>query len=374
MAKKNKKKSNKRESVYKKLDKSQQIEYDYHLPVLYNECIAYLFGEENLLKEQQKIYSERNKKNADDILDGGILPELFDLQYKGTYIDGTLGGGGHSAGILQKLGKGGKLFSFDKDPDAIDHCKHRFADKLQQGSDPYIVLVNDSFSEACSIEEINGKTNGLLLDLGVSSHQLDNSNRGISYRFDTPLDMRFGIDGESAKDFLHAATEEELEEVLSVFGEEPFSKVIARRIVERRRAGALNFTMDLRQVVESSVPPAMLYKSLSRVFQAIRIKVNKELDVLQETLTNIVPILAPKGRIVVISYHSLEDNIVKNVFKKFSAKNRPAETSQELMKSNFVAIDPILKLINSKPILPSKEEILRNVRARSAKLRVAEKI
>ena len=315
---------------------AKEREYDYHDPVLLNDCLYYLI-----------------------------------VNPKGIYIDGTLGGGGHTAAILEKLEPEGKLISFDKDPDAIEHCQKRFSTQIENGM---LQLRNESFDKACSIKENDGKVSGLLLDLGVSSFQLDGSSRGISYRFDSELDMRFGTEGETAKDFLHTASEEELIQVFEEYGEESYSKKIARRIVETRRASSLNTTNDLKAIIAEVVPERFLFKSLSRVFQAIRIHVNAELDVLKNTLTEIIPNLESGGRIVVMSYHSLEDRIVKEVFKEYSATRRPSVTRDEKYYGNYVAIDPILKTLTKTPIVPNKKEIELNKRARSAKLRVAEKV
>jgi len=311
-------------------------EYDYHDPVLLSECIDYLIT---------------NKA--------------------GMYVDGTLGGGGHTSAILKKLDSNGMLISYDKDPDAIEHCQKRFSTEIENGM---LILRNEGFDKAYSIEEREGTISGLLLDLGVSSNQLDGSSRGISYRFDSELDMRFGTEGRTAKDLLHVATEEELIRIFKDFGEEPFSRKIARRIVEVRRATSLSTTNDLRQIVEDVVPTHLHFKSLSRVFQAIRIEVNSELKVLRDTLTNIIPKLEKGGRVVILSYHSLEDRIVKDVFKKFAAKRRDAITDDEKIYGNYVAIDPVVKLLTKSPEVPSDEEIKRNKRARSAKLRVIEKL
>lgn len=311
-------------------------EYDYHDPVLLNECVDYLVT---------------NKT--------------------GMYVDGTLGGGGHTAAILEKLDSGGLLISFDKDPDAISHCQERFSTQLENGM---LILRNEGFDKAYSVKEREGTISGLLLDLGVSSKQLDGSSRGISYRFDSELDMRFGTEGRTAKDLLHVATEEELIRILKDFGEEPFSRKIARRIVEVRRATSLSTTNDLRKIVEESVPTHLQFKSLSRVFQAIRIEVNSELKVLSDTLNNVIPKLEKGGRVVILSYHSLEDRIVKDIFKKFAAKRRDAITDEEKVYGNYVAIDPVVKLLTKSPEVPSDEEIKRNKRARSAKLRVIEKL
>lgn len=314
---------------------AKEREYNYHDPVLLKECLHFLITDK-----------------------------------KGLYVDGTLGGGGHTAAILENLEPEGKLISFDKDPDAIEHCKERFSTQIENGM---LQLRNASFDEACSIKENDGKINGLLLDLGVSSHQLDGSSRGISYRFDADLDMRFGTEGETAKDFLQNASFEDIAEVLEEFGEEPFSKKIARQIVDNRRASSLNTTTDLKVLIAELVPERYLFKTLSRVFQAIRIHVNSELKVLEETLTNIIPMIEPGGRIVVMSYHSLEDRIVKDVFKKYAAIKRPSITREEKHYGNYVAINPIVKLITKTPIEATKKEIELNKRSRSVKLRIAEK-
>jgi len=308
-------------------DKSRQIEYDYHQPVFL-----------------QKVCDMLVTKND------------------GIYVDGTLGGGGHAFEILKRLESGGFIYAFDKDPEAINHCKLKFSSELS-ASPPRIKLVNQCYSKAYSIEEIKGKVNGFLLDLGVSSRQLDSDSIGLSYRIDSNLDMRFGPEGRTAEEFLHAAKEEELEQVLRKYGEEPFSGRIARRIVERRRAAPVKTTFQLRMIVEETVPPHLVFKSLSRVFQALRIAVNTELEVLENTLTNIIPVLAPGGRIVVLSYHSLEDRIVKNVFRDNRIKKNQENSGR-----------PALRIMTPKPIIPDAEEILQNPRARSAKLRVAERV
>jgi 16S rRNA (cytosine1402-N4)-methyltransferase len=315
---------------------AKEQEYDYHNPVLLKECLDFLIVNKN-----------------------------------GLYIDGTLGGGGHTAAILGELESGGRLISFDKDPDAIEHCQKRFSTQIENG---VLQLRNASFDEACSIRENDGKVSGLLLDLGVSSYQLDGSNRGISYRYDSELDMRFGTEGETAKDFLHTASEEELIQVFMEYGEDPYSKKIARRIVEVRRASSLRTTKELTLIIAEIVPERFLYKTLSRIFQAIRIRVNSELTTLENALNGVIPMLEVGGRAVIISYHSLEDRIVKDVFRKFAMKKRPSVSEEELIYGNFVEVAPTVKLLTKSPIIPSKQEIELNKRARSAKLRVAEKL
>lgn len=294
--------------------------------------------------------------------------EFLNIKPDGIYVDGTLGGGGHSSLILQHLSSRGRLYSFDKDLEAIEHTKARFKDELALGDASRIVIVNESYERACSISGIRGKLQGILLDLGVSSRQLDESRRGFSYRENGILDMRFQSHGTSAETLLNSADEEELEDILRKYGEEPFARVIARRICEIRRASPVIYTSQLKDIIINSVPFNQQLKSLSRVFQAIRIAINDELTTLENTLTNIVPLMAPGGRIVIMSYHSLEDRIVKNIFKENSGSEKVNKYKMEDYISPYA-----LKIITKKPIEPSEAEILRNPRARSAKLRVAEK-
>jgi len=298
--------------------------YEYHLPVMLKEC-----------------------------LDG-----LMVLGNSGTYIDGTLGGGGHTGEILARLDESGSLISYDADPDAISHCKEQFAEILEH-SPSKLSLRQMNFVSMIEDDMPNESISGVLLDLGVSSRQLDKGQRGISYRFNTKLDMRFGPSGQTAEELLNTVEEGQLHHILRGFGEEPFARIIARRIIERRRAAPLQSTFDLRHIIEECVPPHMASKSLARVFQALRIAVNGELDVLEATIRGIIPKLKKGGRIVIMSYHSLEDRIVKHVFKELASKNDDAF--------------PSLRIVTNKPIEASEEEIARNPRARTAKLRIAEK-
>ncbi|MFP4368883.1 MAG: 16S rRNA (cytosine(1402)-N(4))-methyltransferase RsmH [Candidatus Kapaibacterium sp.] len=319
----------KKRTFKKKLDKSKTSEYEYHLPVLLKESIDFLVTEKS-----------------------------------GYYIDGTLGGGGHAAEILARLDSGGNLTAFDKDPDSIAFIKRKYMDDEPHTPRASFTVYNDSFTMACSIQENREQLSGLLLDLGVSSKQLDTAGGGLSYRVNSRLDMRFGPQGQTAEELLNTASEEEIARVLHDYGEEPMAKVIARRIAEKRRASTLRTTFDLRYIVEEIVSPAARFKVLSKVFQALRIAVNNELKELDYTLTNIVPRLAPKGRIVVISYHSLEDRIVKNIFRDISKRTSPEDPAKPV---------PKLNIITPKPIIPGREEIKLNPRARSAKMRVAER-
>ncbi|MFH1050352.1 MAG: 16S rRNA (cytosine(1402)-N(4))-methyltransferase RsmH [bacterium] len=285
----------------------------------------------------------------------------------GKYIDGTLGGGGHSGEILRRLSPQGSLYSFDKDEQAIAFCREKFWGELQKAENSRLKLINECFSKACSITGVVGETDGILLDLGLSSRQLDESRRGFSYRKDSSLDMRFGPNGKTAEEILHAAKEEEIIAILRNYGEEPFAYRIARRIMLQRRALPFKTTFALRAVVEESVPDKQRTKSLSRVFQAFRIAVNNELEILYNTLHNCLPILSDGARFVVISYHSLEDRIVKSFFKEQSIKKAQIKSDLDLTKNM-----PLLKILTPKPILPDDNEIARNPRARSAKMRVAE--
>ncbi len=321
-------------SKKKIIDKSQWKEYDYHLPVLLNESISYLITDKN-----------------------------------GTYIDGTLGGGGHAAKIMQNINSGGNLFAFDKDTFAIERAKTLFVEELKNPS-PRLVLFNQSFATAsnvCKERAIN--PHGILLDLGVSSQQLDTDQRGISYRVNSPLDMRFSNSSAlTARDILNTYTESDLIQIFNDYGEEPRSYHIAKKIIEYRQRKQLETTFDLKQIIEECTPKILHFKTLSRIFQALRIKVNNELEELNNALTDIINVLAAGGRIVVISYHSLEDRIVKDIFKKNSTKIKINKYADETP-----AFLPTLKILTPKPIFPPDNEILQNPRSRSAKLRVAEK-
>ena len=288
----------------------------------------------------------------------------------GIYVDGTIGGGGHTAAILQRLQPGGKVYGFDLDEDAIAHCQHRFAREIAAGR---LILIHASYRKACSIQEERKAPflAGLLLDLGVSSYQLDVGRKGWSYRVDARLDMRFGPHGQPAEDLLASCSEQELIRIFRIYGEEPLAAKIARAIVQRRQQAPIRTTFDLRDAVAAVVPKARLRKTLSRIFQALRIAVNEELQVLEETLRCVIPQLQSGGRIVVISYHSLEDRIVKMVFREYARARRPTEDNPY---ATWEPVQPQLRILTKRPIVPSPEEIARNPRARSAKLRAAEKL
>lgn len=328
MAKKNKSGSKRRSS--------SEIIYEYHEPVLAEKVI------ENLV-----------------LLESGI------------YIDGTLGGGGHAARILQKLADGGKLLAFDKDHDAVMHSAGKLQLYLNDAASVRLYIYNEPFSRSCTrAAEHGGNIHGILLDLGVSSRQLDTGSIGLSYRVDAPLDMRFGMETElTAAEIINTYSVDQLIQILREFGEEPFAGPIARKIVERRAGNKFDTTYKLRYFIEEITPQQHHFKTLSRVFQALRIAVNGELDELKQTLNCILPLIATGGRIAIISYHSLEDRIVKNFFNDNEyIKPRNKYKAEEQLQTG------VLKIITSKPITPSHQEIEQNPRSRSAKLRVAEKI
>ncbi len=277
--------------------------------------------------------------------------EALRIAPDGTYVDGTLGGGGHSAAILHQLGPEGRLISFDADDVAIAHCQQRFAHELSNGESSRLRLVHDNFS-TMSEHLPRGTVNGVLLDLGVSSYQFDHHERGFSFRMQAPLDMRFMAEGETAADILNTRSEEALSTLFFTYGDEPQSRRLAKAVVQRRALAPLRTTIDLRDLVVQHIPPHHQAKTLARLFQALRIAVNDELGRLERTLSDIIPLLSPRGRIVVMSYHSGEDRIVKNVFR---------------------ANPETLTIITKKSVEATAEEQHTNPRSRSARLRVAER-
>ena len=288
----------------------------------------------------------------------------------GTYLDGTAGGAGHSCQIALRLdaAKGGRLISLDQDPDAVQTARSRLA-----GLPATVVQINFRYAgqalEQLGIEKINGA----LLDLGVSSHQLDDAARGFSYRADAPLDMRMSQQGETAADLVNTESREELARILRDYGEEPYAWQIAGKIVTARQEKPILTTMQLADLVASAVPPAERRKAKNparRTFQAIRIAVNSELDALNEGLDAIFNCLAPGGRLCVITFHSLEDRLVKNKFRRW-AQRCTCPPEQPICTCGGV---PKARLITRKPIEADAEELEVNRRSRSAKLRVLEKV
>lgn len=281
------------------------------------------------------------------------------------YVDCTLGGGGHSELILKRIQPNGKLIAFDIDQDAIDAASERLKDYKN------LTIVKSSYTNIkqvlkdLGIEKITG---GILFDLGASYHQLTKQERGFSFSKEAPLDMRFNMDSDfSAYDVVNNYKEEELVKIFSEYGEERFSKRIAKAIVQKRQAKPIQTTTELADIIveatpkiKSSIHPA------TRVFQAIRIEVNHELQNVKNTLTDVLDLLDFNAIISVISFHSLEDRVVKHVFKYYSTRCH-CEKNQMICNCP----PPILELVNKKPIMATEQEIKENPPSRSAKLRVA---
>lgn len=299
-----------------------------------------------------------------------LLKESLDglnIKPDGIYIDGTFGRGGHSQAILDRLGPEGRLLAIDQDPEAIKYAQAHIKDarfEIQYGS-------FEAIQEYCEARGLVGKIDGVLLDLGVSSPQLDDAERGFSFMREGPLDMRMNPEtGLSAKEWLEQVDEKTLKLVLQNYGEERFSGRIARVIKEEAEKGVLNTTLDLAELVKKASPKVDKNKHpATRTFQAIRIAVNRELDVLKNVLEASMEVLATGGRLSVISFHSLEDRIVK-VFIRDQSKIKDLFPDSPVL---IEVVEPVLKKVG-KPIFPSKEECQQNSRSRSAVLRVAEKI
>ncbi len=278
---------------------------------------------------------------------------------QGTYVDVTFGGGGHSRAILQELGSEGRLLAFDRDADAIANTI----------DDPRFTLIHEDFRYMKNFLRLNGinRVDGILADLGVSSHQFDEAGRGFSTRFDAELDLRMDRrQTTTAKDIVNTASEEELRGILHNYGELPNANRMARAIVSARAESPILTTFDLKKALESNIPRNQENKFYAMVFQALRIEVNGELEALKAMLTQAVEILNPGGRLVVISYHSLEDRLVKNIIKTGNFEG-------EVKKDFYGNLLSPLKPITRKPVVADAEELMDNPRSRSAKLRVAEK-
>ncbi|MBO6585646.1 MAG: 16S rRNA (cytosine(1402)-N(4))-methyltransferase RsmH [Gracilimonas sp.] len=279
----------------------------------------------------------------------------------GLYIDGTLGGGGHSKEILKHLGENGRLYGIDQDDEALEAASSNI------GDDPRFTPIKGNFGYLSTLlpPQTHGQVAGILLDLGVSTHQIKEAERGFSFQEDGPLDMRMGnLSGVSAYQVVNEYEYEKLRDVIFHYGEEKQSRQIARAIIEKR---PIETTGELRDVVSSVVNKRFEVKSLARVFQGIRIEVNRELDMLKRVMEESLEVLKPGGRIVAISYHSLEDRIVKRFFK---AGNFEGKVEKDFYGNPISPIKPV----NKQVITPKKEEVSVNPASRSAKLRIAEKI
>lgn len=277
----------------------------------------------------------------------------------GTYVDCTFGGGGHSREILSRLSDKGRLFSFDQDLDALKNAI----------DDPRFTLINQNFRFLENSLLIYGvsQVNGILADLGVSSHQFDEADRGFSTRSNAPLDMRMNVmQGLDAKRVINDYDEEQLADIFYYYGELREARKLARDIVHHRKTKSINTTEDLKKLF-SYLPPHKVNKFYAQLFQAIRIEVNQELEVLKEMLVQAYNVLKPEGRLVVISYHSLEDRLVKRFLKNGMFEGEPERDIYGNYKKAF-------ELVKSKAIVPDDREIEENSRARSAKMRTGIKV
>lgn len=297
----------------------------------------------------------------------------LNVQPAGTYVDGTLGGGGHTSAILGQLTTG-HLYSFDQDETAIDYNRDRLKDALAAGK---LTLIEDNFRHLQKDLAAQGvhKVDGVLYDLGVSSPQFDDAQRGFSYQLDAPLDMRMN-QGQSlsAMEVVNEWPCERLVRILYRYGEERFAKQIARKIEQRRQREPIRTTFELVDVIKEAIPAAARRHGghpAKKSFQAIRIAVNDELGALEESLEQALAMLAVGGRISVITFQSLEDRLVKTMFKEKSSISDDLPQGLPVIPEGM---SPDFKLINRKPILPGTQELAENHRAHSAKLRIIEKI
>lgn len=296
--------------------------------------------------------------------------ENLNIQPDGIYVDGTLGGGGHAFHVCSRLGENGRFIGIDQDAAAIEAASERlkpFEDK--------VTIVRSNYSDMKQVLHNLGieKVNGIVLDLGVSSYQLDTAERGFTYRENAPLDMRMDQrQTKTAKDIVNGYSEMELFRIIRDYGEDKFAKNIAKHIVRARQEKPLETTDELTEVIKSAIP--MKFRVIGghpakRTFQAIRIELNHELDVLKEHLNEMVELLDTDGRICIITFHSLEDRIVKNIFRKCE---NPCECPPSF-PACVCGKKSLGKVISRKPILPSEEELEFNPRSKSAKLRVFER-
>lgn len=303
-----------------------------------------------------------------------LLEETIDnlnIKPDGIYVDGTLGGAGHSEQIVKRLGEGGRLIGIDQDEDAIAAASKRL--------EPYgdkVTIVRDNYQNFRRIlDELNiQKVDGILLDLGVSSYQLDNADRGFTYRVDAPLDMRMdNRQPKTAKDIVNDYSESELFRILKDYGEERYAKSIAYHICKYRENKVIETTEELNDIIRGSIPAKArngLGHPSKQTFQAIRIELNRELDVLRDSIDGMIASLNPGGRLCIITFHSLEDRIVKLAFRK---NENPC-----ICPPNFPVCTcgrkPLGKVITRKPIIPGERELEENSRSKSSKLRVFEAI
>ncbi|HWT27277.1 MAG TPA: 16S rRNA (cytosine(1402)-N(4))-methyltransferase RsmH [Mobilitalea sp.] len=295
--------------------------------------------------------------------------ENLNIKPDGIYVDGTLGGGGHSYEIAKRLSSG-RLIGIDQDDAAIQAAGERLAEFKDK-----VTIVRSNYSEMKKVLKDLGisQADGILLDLGVSSYQLDTPERGFSYKEDAPLDMRMDTRStKTAKDIVNGYGEMELYRIIRDYGEDNFAKNIAKHIVQRRTEKPIETTFELTEAIKAAIPMKLRINTghpAKRTFQAIRIELNHELEVLKDTLQDMIELLAPNGRLCIITFHSLEDRIVKSSFKT----NEKPCTCPPNFPVCVCGKKPKGKVITRKPILPSEEELEYNKRSKSSKLRVFEK-
>ena len=299
---------------------------EYHIPVLLDESVTALIG-----------------------------------NVSGIYADATFGGGGHTSEILSRLSPEGRVIAFDRDADALDN----------RIDDPRLTLIHNNFRFIHNFilyEGYSGGIDGILADLGVSSHQFDTAERGFSFRYDAPLDMRMNKEAKTtAADIVNTGSEDALERIFRLYGEVEGSRRLARMICAAREDSPILTTSQLDKAIEKAVPKFAGHKFLAKVYQALRIEVNQEMRSLEKFLVGAAQSLKSGGRLVVITYHSLEDRMVKNFIKCGNVEGKPE-------KDFYGNISAPLRAVNRKPSVPQEKEIASNTRARSAKLRIAEKI
>lgn len=298
--------------------------------------------------------------------------EYLSIKADGTYVDGTVGGAGHSSEIYRRLGAGGCLVGLDQDAFALETSKNRLMDRGQAG----LILENTNFKNIRQVCEKHSlaQVDGVLLDLGVSSHQLDEAERGFSYQKEAPLDMRMDRhQALNAEVIVNEYTEDQLRDIIRDYGEEKWAARIASFIVQRRRAQRITTTLQLVEIIKAAIPAAARREGphpAKRTFQAIRIAVNNELGILAGTIQDVVELLRSGGRLCIITFHSLEDRIVKEEYQKLA---KPC-TCPDKFPVCICGKTPRVEIITRKPIIPSVQEQEFNPRARSAKLRVLRKL
>ncbi len=294
--------------------------------------------------------------------------EGLNIKEEGIYVDATVGFAGDAKEILRNL-KRGFLFAFDADSIAVDYSNKKL---LEIGNN--FKIFNTNFVDMKKVLEQENvyEVDGILFDLGFSSPQIDDASRGFSFMKDGPLDMRMSGSGKSAYDVVNTYKEEQLMKVFFEYGEEKLSRVITQKIIDKRSIKPITSTLELVEIIKEATGANYFFKHHPerRIFQAIRIEVNDELKVLENVLPDAISMLKKGGRICVITFHSLEDRIVKKIFKKYSEVNDAFRGLPQIPEE----YKPLIKLVNKKPILPSEEEILENSRSKSAKLRIIERI